>query len=73
MDTIHSFDPPGSHERGATRARPRADDKWHIDLGQDWEIRLWTRDLECDEAELRRAVAAVGNLAGDVRWYLGRS
>lgn len=44
----------------------------HVDLDQDWEVQLWTRHFGCSEAELRRAVKAVGNLADEVRAHLRR-
>lgn len=44
----------------------------HVDLDQDWEVQLWTRHFGCSEAELRRAVKAVGNSADEVRAFLRR-
>lgn len=52
------------------KREPRVHDCLHVDLSQDWEVQLWTRHFDCSEAELRRAVNAVGNEAGDVRVYL---
>ena len=58
-----------------------ADDKTHvgspdrdrISLGEDYEVRDWTRSLGVSEAELREAVDAVGNSAAAVRAYLKTS
>lgn len=45
----------------------RAQDHWRVDVAQDWEIRFWSREFGCSENELKKAVADVGNNAGDVR------
>ena len=45
-------------------------DHLHVDLHQEWEVQLWTREFGCSEEELKRAVKAVGNSARDVRGYL---
>jgi hypothetical protein len=47
-----------------------APDHWSVNLAESWEIAFWTRELRCSEEELRRAVAAVGKTAGEVRAYL---
>ena len=52
---------------------PQSIDHWHVDVREPWEIYFWTRQLDCTEAELRAAVARVGNVAGDVRIHLERS
>jgi uncharacterized protein DUF3606 len=54
----------------ADRARLRTYDHWHIDVAEPWEIRFWTREFDCDESTLRRAVNAAGSVAGSVRFYL---
>lgn len=48
-------------------------DRAYISLEQDYEVRDWTRALGCTEEELRKAVAAVGNSAAEVRIYLGKA
>ena len=45
-------------------------DRDRISLGEDYEIRNWTRSLGVSEAELREAVDAVGNSVDAVRAYL---
>lgn len=45
-------------------------DRDRINLGEDYEIRNWTRSLGVSEDELREAVDAVGNSADKVREYL---
>ncbi|MCY1003925.1 DUF3606 domain-containing protein [Myxococcus sp. MISCRS1] len=43
-----------------------------INLNQPYEVRDWCASLGCTEAQLRAAVAAVGNSAKAVRTYLGK-
>lgn len=43
-----------------------------ISLSQDHEVRYWTQKLGVTEAELRRAIAAVGNSVKKVKAYLGK-
>ena len=45
-------------------------DRQRIALHEDYEVRDWTKSLGCSEAELRKAVAAVGDRADAVREYL---
>ncbi len=45
-------------------------DRDRVSLGEDYEIRNWTRSLGVSEAELREAVDAVGNSVDAVRAYL---
>jgi hypothetical protein len=47
-----------------------ADDRDRIDLGDPTSVGLWTLSLGVSEAQLRRAVAAVGSRADEVREYL---
>ncbi|HWW55507.1 MAG TPA: DUF3606 domain-containing protein [Sphingopyxis sp.] len=47
-------------------------DRDRISLGEDYEIRDWTKSLGVSEGALREAVAAVGNSADAVRLYLER-
>jgi hypothetical protein len=45
-------------------------DASRISLSEDWEIRYWTKKFQVSEAELREAVAAVGNSSAAVaRWF----
>ncbi|MPS98057.1 MAG: DUF3606 domain-containing protein [Pseudomonas sp.] len=48
-------------------------DRAYISLEQDYEVRDWAQSLHCTEMELRKAVAAVGNSAAEVRIYLGQA
>jgi len=45
-------------------------DRTLISLNEDYEIRDWTKSLDCSEEQLRAAVEAVGNSAEKVREYL---
>lgn len=45
-------------------------DRARISLGEDYEVRDWTKSLGVSEEELREAVDAVGNSADKVREYL---
>ena len=47
-----------------------APDRDRISLGEDYEVRDWTKMLGVSEEELREAVDAVGNSADKVREYL---
>ncbi len=49
------------------------EDANRIDIHDDNEVRNWTTALDCTEAELKQAVAAVGTYADKVRQYLGKS
>jgi len=45
-------------------------DRKLIALTEDYEVRDWCKSLGCTEAQLRKAVAAVGHSADKVREYL---
>jgi Protein of unknown function (DUF3606) len=45
-------------------------DRKLIALNEDYEVRDWCKSLGCTEAQLRKAVAAVGHSADKVREYL---
>jgi hypothetical protein len=47
-------------------------DRSKISLTEAWEVRYWTGALGVTEAQLRAAVAAVGNGAAAVRRHLGK-
>jgi hypothetical protein len=51
----------------------RAPAHWHINLQEPWEIRFWSRELDCSEEALRAAVDAVGNRAFAVRGFLDQA
>ena len=46
-------------------------DRSRINLNQAHEVRYWTQTLGVSEAELSRAVGAVGSSADKVREFLG--
>ena len=46
-------------------------DRSRINLNQAHEVRYWTQALGVSEAELSRAVGAVGSSADKVREFLG--
>ena len=50
--------------------RLTAQDHWHVDLAQPWEVTFWSREFGCSEEELRKAVEMVGTTAGHVRAWL---
>lgn len=45
-------------------------DRSRINVNQAHEVRYWTQELRCTEAQLRQAVKQVGVLAADVRAHL---
>ncbi len=45
-------------------------DRKLIALDEEHEVRSWCQSLGCTEAQLRKAVAAVGNSADRVREYM---
>lgn len=72
LDNSPSEQPSGNPYRAQYRQPREMPAGLHVDLDQDWELQLWTRHFGCTEAELHRAVKAVGNSADDVRAYLRR-
>jgi hypothetical protein len=44
-------------------------DRTHIALGEDYEVRDWSKKFGVTADELRAAVKAVGNKASDVEAY----
>lgn len=48
-------------------------DRTHIALGEDYEVRDWSAKFGCTAEQLRAAVKAVGNKASDVEAYLTKS
>jgi hypothetical protein len=47
-----------------------AQDRSRIALGEDYEVRYWTKELGISKEQLQAAVAAVGNSAEKVREYI---
>lgn len=45
-------------------------DRTQISLGEDYEVRDWSKKFGVTPEELRAAVEAVGNKAADVEAYL---
>lgn len=45
-------------------------DRSRINVNQSHEVRYWTQELRCTEAQLRNAVARVGVSVDRVRDYL---
>lgn len=52
---------------------PRRPDRDRIDMNDADEVRNWTESLGVTREELQRAVEAVGDTAGKVYDYLGRT
>ena len=55
------------------KSNPGRPDRDLIDINDPDEVRNWTQSLGVSKEELQRAVEAVGNTAGKVYDYLGRS
>ena len=49
-----------------------AQDRARINVNEDYEVRHWCKSLGVTEDELRKAVAAVGDRADEVREHLGK-
>lgn len=47
-------------------------DRARISLGEEYEVRYWTKALGVTEEQLKAAVAKVGNSAEKVRAELGK-
>ena len=47
-------------------------DRARINVNEDYEVRDWCKSLGVTEDELRKAVAAVGDRADEVREHLGK-
>lgn len=57
----------------AKRSKPGTSmDRKLISLSEPYEVRDWAKSMGCTEAELKAAVAAVGNSAAKVRQHLKR-
>ena len=55
------------------KSNPGRPDRDRIDINDPDEVRNWTQSLGVSKEELQRAVDAVGNTAGKVYDFLGRS
>jgi hypothetical protein len=53
---------------GQTRSRSVEHDR--IDVNDPKDVAEWARKLDCSESQLREAVTALGNQAGDVEMHL---
>ncbi|WP_371436596.1 DUF3606 domain-containing protein [Polaromonas sp.] len=49
------------------------EDRSRINVNEAHEVRYWTERFDVSEAELRKAVAAVGVSAKDVAEHLGKN
>lgn len=47
-------------------------DNKRIDVGDRNEVRNWSKSLGCTQADLKKAVSAVGTSAAAVRKYLNK-
>jgi hypothetical protein len=47
-------------------------DRSHINMSEDYEVKYWTRHLNVSREELRKAIEKVGNSAASVRKELGK-
>jgi hypothetical protein len=45
-------------------------DRGRVNVNEDYELRYWTKELKCTEAELRDAVRVVGVMVDRVIAYL---
>lgn len=48
-------------------------DRSMINMGEDYEVKYWTKHLDVSREELQRAVDKVGNSAAAVRKELGKA
>ena len=52
--------------------RRQPEDKRFISLSEAWEITYWTKELGITEAQLRAAIAKVGNGTAAVKKHFGK-
>ena len=50
----------------------RPQDASKINVHEEWEVRYWCKEFGCTEAELKKAVTAVGVSVAAVRKYFGK-
>lgn len=48
-------------------------DRQHMNVNEEWELRYWSKEMGGTPDELREAVKAVGVSVSAVRTHLGRS
>jgi hypothetical protein len=48
-------------------------DRSRINMNEAWELKYWTKELGCSEAQLRSVIKEVGSSAQAVRERLKRS
>ena len=48
-------------------------DQARINMNEGYEVRYWTANLKCTEAELRATVKTVGVMAAEVRAYIAKN
>jgi hypothetical protein len=53
-------------------AKKGSQDRTHINMHEDYEVKYWTHHLGVSREELKRAVDKVGNSAAAVRKELGK-
>jgi hypothetical protein len=54
-----------------TKTQPQ--DATRVNVNENYEVQYWTKKFNCSEAELRRAVEAVGVSADKVEEYLKKN
>lgn len=53
-----------------TNRGPR--DRARVNVGEDYEVRYWTKELNCSETKLRQAVKEAGPMVTDVKAWLAK-
>ena len=62
--------PHKSSDGGIANRAPQ--DASRVSMGEEYEVRYWTKKFNVDRDDLQRAVDTVGNGAADVEQYLGK-
>jgi hypothetical protein len=62
--------PPQETDMADNKAQTGGQDRARINLGEDYEVRDWSRKFGVSPEELKRAVEAVGNDAAAVEAHL---
>ncbi|WP_444814669.1 DUF3606 domain-containing protein [Variovorax flavidus] len=60
------------HAMADDKTKVGGQDRKRINVSEDYEVQDWSRTFGVSEADLRRAVAEVGDNADDVRDFLGK-
>lgn len=58
------------YNTGSSAGKDQDQDQPRIDVQDESALREWSRKLDATPEELKEAVAAVGDLAGDVEMHL---